>query len=84
MARGSVSRLDHPDVQLPVPRHQNLVRAIKWAPWIIFGPITGLLTNRAATCFRRQERVLGWLYIVLNLSILVALPLVTAKLASRL
>jgi len=63
---------------------ENLSRAIKWAPWVVFGPVTGLLTNRAALCFRRREPVLGWLYIVLNCSILLALPLITAKLASRL
>lgn len=61
-----------------------LLRVLRWAPWVVFGPITGFLMERAVACFRRSNWFLGWSYIVLNVGILLAIPLATATLAARL
>jgi len=63
---------------------RNALRLLRISPWITFGPITGILTERAIRCHGRGERVLAGLYVVLNVSILIALPVVTASLAARL
>ena len=57
--------------------------ALRVAPWLIFGPITGFFSERALACFRKREPVLGGLYIALNVAILLAIPLLTVKLTSR-
>ena len=61
-----------------------LLRALRWAPWVVFGPITGFLMERAVACFRRSNWFLGWSYVALNVGILLAIPLATASLAARL
>jgi hypothetical protein len=63
---------------------RNAFRALRIAPWVAFGPITGILTERAIRCNARGDRVLAGLYVVLNVLILVTLPLLTATLAARL
>ena len=65
-------------------RVQRLMLALRVAPWLVFGPITGFMCERALASFRRREPVLGTLYVVLNVAILLAIPAVTAKLASDL
>lgn len=60
------------------------VRALRIAPWVAFGPITGFLTERAIRCNARGERVLAGLYVLLNIAILLALPTLTAAIAARL
>jgi hypothetical protein len=60
------------------------LRALRVSPWVTFGPITGILTERAIRCHARGDRVLAGMYVVLNVVILLSLPLVTASLASRL
>jgi hypothetical protein len=62
----------------------TVLRVLKWLPWVVFGPITGFLLDRAVVCFRRNDWLLGVGYVVLNLGILLIIPLATAKLASRL
>ena len=63
---------------------QRLFCALRVAPWLVFGPITGFMCERALASFRRREPVLGAMYVVLNVAILLAIPAVTAKLASGL
>jgi hypothetical protein len=63
---------------------QRLICALRVAPWVVFGPITGFMCERALASFRRREPVLGAFYVVLNVAILLAIPAVTAKLASGL
>ena len=63
---------------------QRLFCALRVAPWLVFGPITGFFSERAVACFRQREPILGVLYIVINIAILLAIPLLTAKLVSRL
>lgn len=55
--------------------------ALRAAPWLVFGPITGALSERALRCYRDGDRTLAALYVVLNVSILVAIPSLTAALA---
>jgi hypothetical protein len=55
---------------------------LRIAPWVIFGPITGFLSNRALRCLERGETALAWLYLALNVSILIALPTLTALIAA--
>ena len=62
---------------------QRLLCALRVAPWLVFGPITGFFSERALACFRQRAPILGGLYIVLNIAILLAIPLLTAKLAGR-
>jgi hypothetical protein len=62
---------------------RNAMRLLRIAPWIAFGPITGILTERAIRCNARGERVLAGLYVILNVAILVTLPLLTASIAAR-
>lgn len=63
---------------------KGLARAVRWAPWVIFGPITGFLLERAIASFRRGQWVVGTTYVTLNVAILLAIPLATAKLAAGL
>lgn len=57
------------------------VLALRAAPWLVFGPITGVLSERALRCYRQGDRVLAILYVILNVSILIAIPSLTAALA---
>ena len=63
---------------------ERLVCVLRAAPWLVFGPITGMMSERAVACFRKREPILGALYIVLNILILLAIPAVTAAIASGL
>jgi hypothetical protein len=57
---------------------------LRIAPWVVFGPITGLMSERAIQCHRNGDRLLACLYIMANISVLIALPALTVFLASRL
>ena len=63
---------------------KTTLTAARLAPWLVFGPITGLMSEAAIQCFRTGRRRTGALYIALNIAILLALPLATALLAARL
>jgi hypothetical protein len=52
--------------------------ALRLAPWIVFGPITGVMSEAAVAAFRNRRPVLGGMYVLLNVSILVAMPTLTA------
>lgn len=63
------------------PRCSHLsLGALRLAPWIIFGPITGVMSEAAIAAFRKQRPVLGGLYVLANVGILAAMPLLTAYL----
>jgi hypothetical protein len=51
---------------------------------VVFGPITGFLMERALASFGRRQWLLGLTYVSLNIAILLAIPLATAKIASGL
>lgn len=57
--------------------------ALRVAPWVVFGPITGLMSEAAIAAYRKGQRVRAGVYVVLNLGILAAMPMLTALLMSR-
>lgn len=57
--------------------------ALRLAPWIIFGPITGVMSEAAIAAFRKRRPVLGGLYVLANVGILASMPLLTAMLVAR-
>jgi len=61
-----------------------LLAGLRISPWVIFGPITGAMSEAAALSFRKGRPWLGVFYVVLNVSVLLALPLLTAAIAHRL
>ena len=65
----------------PVMARRVGVTALRIAPWVVFGPITGLMSERAIRCYRSGDRVLAFLYVVANISVLIAIPALTAALA---
>jgi hypothetical protein len=67
----------------PRPARAVLWRTAEIAPWIVFGPITGLLSGLALRRLRNNQP--GWaaMYLVANLLILASIPLVTALIAAR-
>jgi hypothetical protein len=71
-------------VERPSRWRRPLFTALRVAPWVVFGPITGVLGEVAARCFMKRRPVLGGLCIALNIGILVAIPTLTAWLAGRL
>jgi hypothetical protein len=46
------------------------------------GPITGLMTERAIHCYRQGDRMLAGLYVLANISVLIAIPSLTVWVAS--
>jgi hypothetical protein len=52
--------------------------ALRVAPWVMFGPITGFMTERAVRCYRDGHTILAGLYVTLNVMTLVAIPTLTA------
>ena len=59
------------------------VWGLRVAPWVVFGPITGLMSERAIQCHRNGDKLLACLYVVANVSVLFAIPALTLLLASR-
>lgn len=57
--------------------------ALRVAPWLAFGPITGVMSERAIHCYRKGDRVLAGLYVLANISVLVTIPSLTAMLATQ-
>jgi hypothetical protein len=52
--------------------------ALRVAPWLVFGPITGVMSEAAIAAFKRRRPVLGGLFVLANIAILVAIPTLTA------
>jgi hypothetical protein len=65
----------------------KVVRACFWglrvAPWVTFGPITGLMSERAIHWYRNGDRVLAGLYVVANVCAVLTIPLLTAIVARQ-
>ena len=57
--------------------------ALRIAPWVAFGPITGVMSERAIHCYREGDRVLAGLYVVANITVLIGIPALTVLLAAR-
>ena len=60
------------------------VAALRAAPWVVFGPITGVMSEAAFRCFRAGRPILGSAWVLLNVAILLGIPTLTAFLAARL
>lgn len=62
-------------------RSRNLAKdALRLAPWLVFGPITGVMSEAAIAAYKNQRPVLAGFYVVANLGILAGMPLATAAL----
>lgn len=53
---------------------------LRLAPWVVFGPITGVMSEAAVAAFRNRRPVLGGICVLLNVGVLVAMPALTAAL----
>jgi hypothetical protein len=75
------------EIETGARRKKALIKTLVWglrvAPWVVFGPITGFMGERAYQCFRKHRPVLGGLYILANILILVSIPALTAVIASN-
>ena len=71
-----------------LPVSPTAVRACFWglrlAPWLVFGPITGVMSERAIHWYRKGDRLLAWLYILAKITVLLAIPALTVILAKQL
>jgi hypothetical protein len=72
-----------PGRQLPGARTLALSVA-RLGPWVVFGPITGLMSEAAVRCFQNGKPRLALLWLTANALILIALPVATALMARRL
>jgi len=54
------------------------ILALRVAPWVVFGPITGFFTNQAASAFLKGRRATAVLMMVLNVVIVASIPALTA------
>lgn len=62
-------------------RSRNLAKdAVRIAPWVIFGPITGVMSEAAIAAYKNRRPVLAGFYVMLNVGILASMPLATAAL----
>ena len=62
-------------------RTRNLAKdALRLAPWLVFGPITGVMSEAAIAAYKNQRPVLAGFYVVANVGILAGMPLATAAL----
>lgn len=55
----------------------GVVLALRVAPWVVFGPITGFFTNRAASAFLKGRPRTAVLMMVLNVVIVASIPALT-------
>jgi len=74
---------ERPFATAPRPGRTALRRTVQIAPWIVFGPITGILSGLAFRCLRNRQPGLAALCILANVAIVAAIPLLTLLLASR-
>jgi hypothetical protein len=59
------------------------LNALRLAPWVVLGPITGFMSEAAVAAFKKRRPFLGLLYVLLNVGILAGMPLLTAALLAR-
>jgi hypothetical protein len=59
-----------------------LWRTAQIAPWIVFGPITGIMSGLALRCLRNKQPGLAVICLILNVAFVAAIPLATAAVAS--
>jgi len=59
------------------------ILALRVAPWVVFGPITGFFTNKAATAFLQGRPGMALLMVILNIVIVASIPAVTVALMTN-
>jgi hypothetical protein len=57
--------------------------ALRVAPWVVFGPITGVMSEAAIAAYRKGHRVRAGLYVAANIGILVSMPVLTAMIIAN-
>ena len=60
-----------------------LWRTAQIAPWIVFGPITGVMSGLALRCLRNKQPGLAAIWLIANVAVVGSIPLVTALLVAR-
>lgn len=75
--------MEHPaDRTLKAP--QPLVLALRIAPWVIFGPITGFFVDRASRAVARGDWAVAALLLCANVAAVGSLPVLTMLIAGKL
>jgi len=59
------------------------IGALRVAPWVVFGPITGVMSEAAIAAYKKGRPVVAGLYVAANVGILVSMPILTALIATR-
>jgi hypothetical protein len=67
----------------PLAETSVLWRTAQIAPWLVFGPITGVMSGLALRCLRNKQPVMAVICLILNVAFVAAIPLATAAIASR-
>ena len=57
--------------------------ALRVAPWVIFGPITGLMSEAAIAAYRKGQVMRAGLFVAANIGILVSMPVLTALIVAN-
>ena len=57
--------------------------ALRVAPWVVFGPITGLMSEAAIAAYRKGRIMRAGFYVAANIGILVSMPLLTALIVAN-
>ena len=57
--------------------------ALRVAPWVVFGPITGVMSEAAIAAYRKGQRMRAGFYVVANIGILVSMPVLTALIVAN-
>lgn len=57
--------------------------ALRLAPWLVFGPITGLMSEAAIAAYRKGHRMRAGFYVAANIGILISMPALTALIVAN-
>jgi hypothetical protein len=74
---------ERPSATAPFAETSALWRTAQIAPWIVFGPITGIMSGLALRCLRNKRPGLAVICLILNVAIVASIPLATAAIAAR-
>jgi hypothetical protein len=66
----------------PFAETSALWRTAQISSWIVFGPITGIMSGLALRCLRNRQPVLAVICLILNVAFVAAIPLATAAVAT--
>jgi hypothetical protein len=66
-----------------VPAQSIWLGVLRLVPWLVFGPITGVMSEAAVAAFRRGRPVLGGFWVLLNVAVLIGIPMLTAAILAH-